>query len=117
MEGYAKQDRQSDVQYLDFSLLRHAIDGVEEGNEAQCEVCHEENGCKRKGIIDALCLILCSCWQRITATNLLIFLHLDEELVYTARIACLYITIQQREYIPDIERMLVLHGLWQLIYR
>ena len=48
-------------------------------------------------------LILCSCWQRITATNLLIFLHFDEELVYTAHIACLYIAIQQGEYV--LERM------------
>ena len=33
-EWYYQQNRQGDVQDFHFSLLRHAIDGIEEGDEA-----------------------------------------------------------------------------------
>ena len=87
------------------------IDGIEEGDEAQRQVHHEGDGSKGEGIVDALRLILGLRRQGVATAHFLVFLHLVEEDVYSLRVSCLYVAIEQRENVGDIERMLMFHCL------
>ena len=92
--------------WCDPSCLRHAADDVEQGDEAQGEVHHEEHRGEGHCVAQPFCLVLCCAGQTVTAEHLLVVMHLVEKLIDARPPSCDHILGHQREDLVDVERLL-----------